>query len=170
LSKLSARFTRLVELPFQWFDSLSSIRQDRLVGLVLFLPSAVILGIAMWLTPDPAGMGTHQQLGLGGCAILTISGYPCPMCGMTTTFTHLAHLQFIKGFINQPFGVFLFSGTVVACVLGFLDVIHPKQRWRSVMGWVESHETALAISLLVGMVIGWGYKIAYHGGHLPWSI
>ncbi|MDG1480181.1 MAG: DUF2752 domain-containing protein [Myxococcota bacterium] len=113
-------------------------------------------------------MGTHRQLGLGGCAILTATGLPCPMCGMTTTFTHLAHFHLIDGTLNQPFGLFLFLGTVLAAGVGLLDVLMPAARWRTVLGWIERRETAVAVFLLVGMGLGWLYKVVMVKGFPFW--
>ncbi|RME21977.1 MAG: DUF2752 domain-containing protein [Deltaproteobacteria bacterium] len=134
--------------------------QDRLVGLGLALPAAAVLSVARILTPDPAGLGTHRQLGLGGCAMLTTTGIPCPMCGMTTTFSHLAHLEPIQAVLTQPFGVVLFAGTVGAFAVGMADLVLPRGRWRRVLAWVDRHELAVAGSLLLGLVLGWAYKIA----------
>lgn len=159
---------KLAEAPGNWFSSLSGAVQDRLVGLTLLAPTGTVLGIAMYLTPDPAGMGTHRQLGLGGCALLTMTGLPCPMCGMTTTFTHLAHLHVIEGIVNQPFGLFLFLATVLGAVVGLLDLISPSARWRRVLGWIDRRETALAIFLLGGMGLGWVYKVIMVKGFPFW--
>ena len=84
-----------------------------LMSLVLFLGTAAVLGLALWLDADPSGHSTHTQLGLNQCTLLSYTGYPCPMCGMTTTFTHMAHLQPLEAFVTQPFGVFLFLLTVI---------------------------------------------------------
>ena len=90
--------------------------KDRLISLALGIPAWVVLGIAVYLEPETKGFGTHQQLGLGSCTVLTLTGYPCPMCGMTTTFTHMAHLSPWMAFKTQPFGVVLFLGTLAtAC-------------------------------------------------------
>lgn len=35
--------------------------------------------------------GTHRQLGLPPCTLKTITGIPCPSCGMTTTISLLMH-------------------------------------------------------------------------------
>lgn len=165
---MSGRLQALLQAPRSWFARLSSAAQDRLIGLALFLPSGTVLGTALYLTPDPAGMGTHRQLGLGSCAILTMTGLPCPMCGMTTTFTHLAHLHLIEGTLNQPFGLFLFLGTVIAAAVGVLDLLRPGARWRRVLRWIERRETALAVFLLSGMGLGWLYKIILVKGFPPW--
>ena len=165
---MSERLRALLAAPGSCFARLSRVAQDRLVGLALLLPTGTVLGIAISLTPDPSGMGTHRQLGLGSCAILSATGLPCPMCGMTTTFTHLAHLHLIEGILNQPFGLFLFLGTVAGAVVGLLDVIRPAGRWRRILQWIEQRETALAVFLLAGMGLGWLYKVILVKGFPFW--
>jgi len=145
--------------PWRWLESLTAATQDRLVGLALVVPSGVVLTIARLLTPDPGGMGTHRQLGLGGCAMLTTTGVPCPMCGMTTTFSHLAHLEPLQAALTQPFGLVLFACTVAGFSVGLADLIRPRGRWRRALSWVDRHEAAVAGSLLLGLVLGWAYKI-----------
>lgn len=54
---------------------------------------AGMLAIGAWLTPDPSGRGTHQQLGLPPCTFSLMVGRPCPSCGMTTSWTYLMHAQ-----------------------------------------------------------------------------
>jgi len=146
--------------PVRYLEALPAMVQNRLVGAGLFLPSAGVLGTAVWLTPDPSGMGTHTQLGLGGCAVLTFTGYPCPMCGMTTTFTHLAHLELIQGTINQPFGLILFLCTIGALLVGGLSLFAGSNAWRKALAVVERHEVTVAAGLILGMFGGWAYKIA----------
>ena len=168
-SNVFDRFYAVLTAPLRLFERVPRRWQDRLVGLVLAGPGVAVLGVAASLSPDPSGMGTHRQLGLGGCAVLTLTGFPCPMCGMTTTFTHLAHFQIIDGALNQPFGLLLFAATVVATAIGLSDLISPSGRWRTALRWVERHETGLAITLLVGMFAGWTYKTAMVLGYFSAS-
>lgn len=155
----------LVDRVLAWPDPV----MDRLIGAVLFLPSATVLGIALALNPDPAGFGTHRQLGLGGCALLTLTGVPCPMCGMTTTFSHLAHGHLVAGFLNQPFGLVLFTGTVAAALIGASDLFAARGAWRVALRWLERREAWVAGTLLIGLASGWLYKVALMRGILPWS-
>lgn len=146
--------------PLRWWRARSSATQDRMVGLALALPTGLVLGVARWLTPAVEGVGTHKQLGLGGCTVLSLTGYPCPMCGMTTTFTHMAHLSPLDAALTQPFGVVLFLATLAAFAIGAADLIAPRSRWRRALSWVDRYEGWLAGGLLVGMALGWIYKLA----------
>lgn len=58
------------------------------VGLI------AVFGIATWLNPydadgQPRTMATHRQLGIPECNFVTLTGKPCPSCGMTTSFALL---------------------------------------------------------------------------------
>src|SRR5262245_51411668 len=59
------------------------------VGLGLVL----VFAVAWWLNPyedgQPLRMATHQQLGLPPCTFKYMTGYPCPSCGLTTSFALL---------------------------------------------------------------------------------
>lgn len=132
----------------------------RVAGLAVALPSSLVLGIAAWLTPSPDGYGTHQQLGLAGCSMLTMTGWPCPMCGMTTTFTHLAHFHLIEGALTQPFGLVLFSATVLFALAGWADVFTGRNLVQRIMDRVMRRERTVAFLLLTGMLGGWAYKCA----------
>ena len=154
-----AAMERAIDRGIAWFDTLSSPAQDRLIGVIIGPPSVAILATAAWLTPSPQGFGTHQQLGLSPCTVLAFTGWPCPMCGMTTTFAHLAHGHLISGLLNQPFGLVLFTCTLIAAGVGVADLILPRGRWRPVWGWMIRHELLVAWLLLGGMVGGWIYKM-----------
>ena len=150
--------TRLDEVG-AWVASKPPAVMNRAIGLGLALPSWTVIGIARWLTPSPKGYGTHLQLGLGECTMLHLTGYPCPMCGMTTTFTLYAHLRLVDALLNQPFGVVMFGGTVAAAALGLADLLSGKGYWRTALRWVERREQKVATLLLGGMLFGWVYKI-----------
>ncbi|MAQ14256.1 MAG: hypothetical protein CMN30_05615 [Sandaracinus sp.] len=78
--------------------------------VLMAIPLAVII-TATTITPDPAGHGTHMQLGLPPCGFLVATGLPCPGCGLTTSFSHMVRLQFAGAAHANPFGVALFLVT-----------------------------------------------------------
>ncbi len=152
------RLTAFFDGLSAWAARLPPRGTNRGVGLMLALPSTVVLGIAAWLTPSPHGYGTHTQLGLGSCLMLTLTGWPCPMCGMTTTFSLLAHLRFLDALKNQPFGIVLFSLTVLAAGIGWVDLLTGHGLFRRALKAVARREQVLALGLLAGMILGWLYK------------
>lgn len=76
---------------------------------VLLFGSAFCIGASRWLTPSPSGVGTHEQLGLPPCGFLAVTGKPCPACGLTTAFAHLAHLELVASLRAHPVGLVLFA-------------------------------------------------------------
>lgn len=66
-----------------------------------------LLGVARRLEPDPRGYGTHTQLGLGPCAFATVTGRPCPSCGMTTAFAWFARGFPVQAWRSSPAGCLL---------------------------------------------------------------
>ena len=133
--------------------------RHRLVMLLVVLGAGAVLGLAAWLEPSPAGHGTHTQLGLGQCSFLSFTGYPCPMCGMTTTFTLLAHGRVITAAITQPFGLVLFAMTGVSFGISAAELLQPRQRWQKLGRILGPYEARLASLFLVFMGLGWIYKI-----------
>jgi hypothetical protein len=64
-----------------------------------------------------------MQLGLPPCGFLLFTGYPCPGCGLTTSFAHMARLQVIGAAHANPFGVLLFLvsfATIPVAAWGFV--------------------------------------------------
>jgi hypothetical protein len=149
------------QVVLRW-AALSASFQNRLVGLSLVAGSGPVLAIAAWLEPDPAGVGTHKQLGLGGCTVLTLVGWPCPMCGMTTCFTHMAHFEPFAAVQVQPFGVLLYLVTLAAFGLG-VSALAGSALWRQLIQVVLRHEIPVAAGTLIGMAAGWLYKCAVMG-------
>lgn len=48
---------------------------------LLLLGVLVMVGVGLYLTPDPAGHGTHQQLGLPPARFTTSRDAPAPRAG-----------------------------------------------------------------------------------------
>jgi hypothetical protein len=73
-------------------DRLAPWVRGVLAGIVVGL--LVVFGIAVKLNPyrddgSALVMATHQQLGLPPCTFWEVTGYPCPACGMSTSFALL---------------------------------------------------------------------------------
>jgi len=143
------------------------LMKPRIFGLVLLFPTVIILTIALILDPDPSGIGTHQQLGLHPCSFWLWFEIPCPVCGMTTTFTHMAHFQFEKGIWNQPFGAVLFLGMMMVLSVSVIDIVTGKGFSQRIFQWLLLRETFFIRAVIVGLLFGWVYKICLVGS-FPW--
>jgi len=136
---------------------------SRFLSVFLALGTGAVLITALWLEPSPLGHSTHTQLGLSTCSFLSATGYPCPMCGATTTFTLMAHLRPLQAVMTQPFAVLLFCMTVGVFGVSVAEVIQPRDRWIRFSDWIEPWEGRLAVAFLAFMGVAWLYKIYLMG-------
>lgn len=87
----------------------------------------VLLAIAAWLRPSPAGLGTHQQLGLPPCTMRVLLNMRCPSCGMTTSWSRLMHGNVLGALKANAGGALL---GLTALVMGpWLSVSALAGRW-----------------------------------------
>jgi hypothetical protein len=120
-----------------------------------------LLIVAASLNPDPAGMGTHRQLGLPPCGWLYSMGIPCPTCGMTTAFASAAHARPLDALRAQPAGL---AGAIFCAVL-FWGAAHVAL-FGSALGRLFDRLLAPRAIWIAGAVLllGWGYKILFVKG------
>lgn len=83
-------------------------RSTRIYQAIWALVFVGLVAVAFALRPDPNGHGTHTQLGLPPCPSVLMFRRPCPGCGMTTSYSHMARGQFVQAFRAHPFGPFSF--------------------------------------------------------------
>lgn len=113
--------------PIQWrklayFEPWHSRRaiSGQLVWFLFWLGTTAF---AIYLSADPKGHGTHQQLGLPPCPSAALMNRPCPGCGLTTSFTAIVHGQVVESFVAHPLGAILyvlFSVSAILCFYGFV--------------------------------------------------
>jgi hypothetical protein len=88
--------------------------RERTLWFATGLGAACVLLLARALHPNPAGLGTHTQLGLPPCGFLSLTGVPCPGCGLTTSFVHLMHGELVQAALANPLGVPLCLGLLAS--------------------------------------------------------
>ena len=90
--------------PFRWWA--------RAILLVLTVPWIAVFIVAIQLDPYEGGapkrMGTHMQLGLPDCNFKALTDFPCPSCGMTTSFSLIMHADVLNSLQAN------FAGTALA--------------------------------------------------------
>lgn len=124
--------------------------------LVLFSGPLAVLITAATLSPSPEGHGTHTQLGLPPCGFLVYTGYPCPGCGLTTSFSHMIRLDVIGAFGANPFGILLFLCTAAMVPLALLGIV---RRMPVIDTLDRLHAEKIAIGLSVVSIVVWVVEV-----------
>ena len=131
-----------------------------LVGMALVF--TVVLTLAFTLNPydadgNPRTMATHTQLGLPPCNFVTLTGKPCPACGMTTAFSLSVRGRWVEAWRANP------AGSVIAPVLGL--VLLPWLFVASTSGRTRPFRTVdepLVAAVLIGVALAlasWGFSL-----------
>ena len=108
--------------------------------LLLILPFSGVI-VARFLTPDPRGLGTHQQLGLPPCSMRVLFNLPCPGCGMTTSWSLFSRGNFNDSIQTNTGGFLLACLATVSLAIGLHAIVRRKPASRN-------SNRALTISLL----------------------
>ena len=139
----------------QQAPSRSTLWLIRLAAIGLSLVPLSLLGVARTLTPNVAGLGTHQQLGLPPCSMRVMFGMRCPGCGMTTSWAYFTRGQWISSATTNLGGFLLAILAVVAAPILL------RAAWTSVPP-SQSTQNTLVFSLVgvaVVAVADWGYRL-----------
>ena len=142
--------------PIVYRVAASRVLRARLIAGAVFVGCVLLLVTAGRITPDRSGRGTHRQLGLPPCALLMVTGYPCPTCGMTTAFSNSVRGRLGAAFRANPAGLVLALSTMV-CAAVSLGVVLTGRVW--VINWYRLPPTRLIIAVLVLILGGWTYKL-----------
>lgn len=124
-------------------------RRGRLLLAIwcLFLISG--FGLAVFLTPSPRGLGTHEQLGLAPCSFKSLTRLPCPSCGMTTSFSHFVRGQWLRS-LRASTTAFVLALVCAAMIPWCLASFHTKHLFK-----VDRPDIALLLILaLLYLVAG----------------
>lgn len=135
----------------------ASSRAERLLLLCGLTGLLAILALARFLHADPRGYGTHEQLGFPPCVTQRFLHLPCPFCGMTTSFSLMAHGRVYDAFLTQPAGALAFVAVLAACF--FLGVLLLSGRPIPV-DRLNAAAPRWGRYLLVSLFLAWVYKIA----------
>lgn len=135
---------------------------SRVAAGFLFTVCMAVIGVSLWLKPDPSGFGTHRQLGLmvsqhelPPCTSKTVFGLPCPTCGMTTAFAYTFRGQFWSAAKAQPAGLMLALCLLAGAVLSAMTAVTGRSPTlpRSFTG------ARPVIFLAIVLVAGWVVKL-----------
>jgi|688.fasta_scaffold00784_26 hypothetical protein len=128
----------------------------RILLVLIPLGLGSLLIVASQLSPDRRGFGTHQQLGFPECSFILLWDIPCPMCGMTTSWSHLMHGQIMQSFEANQGGALLGLTSMLAI---------PVCLWRAWLGtatrknWLSS-ATLLWLCIVISVIaMQWFWRL-----------
>jgi hypothetical protein len=81
------------------------------------------IALSLFLTPNPKGYGTHQQLGLPACTFHALTQKLCPTCGLTTSITYLTKGDVASAQKAHAGGLLLFVYTGVVSLILFFSFL-----------------------------------------------
>jgi hypothetical protein len=131
---------------------------------LLLLLSGGALVLSFVLRPSPTGWGTHQWLGLPPCLFHLFTGLPCPFCGMTTAFAHMARGEIAQAFSCHVLGPAFFVGAWVVAAWSLWCLVRgacPVPRW----AWSARIQTVGLVILGAGWAVNIVGAIWRAGGH-----
>jgi hypothetical protein len=115
---------------------------------------AVVFTIAALLDPyrgdgSARQMETHTQMGLPPCSFKTMSGLPCPSCGMTTSFALLFRWppDVWNSLRANAVGTLLASFCIGAALWGLASVVRNRPVW------IVSIERALIRTISIFLIL-----------------
>ena len=123
----------------------------------LAVVAATVLVLSRVLHPDPHGFGTHQQLLLPPCLFHRLTGVPCPFCGMTTGFAHMARGEWLAAARSNLLAPVGFAVTVLLLGLGLYGTVADRD-WQP--AWLRTARGQRGVLLVC--VAFWGANLALH--------
>jgi hypothetical protein len=149
--------------PLRWTAASPLPLEQPAVRFIVLVAGAGLLGLlfaSRWLTPDPRGLGTHEQLGLPPCGFYLWWGVPCPSCGMTTSWAWLVQFEFAEAFTQHAGGALL--GIFSFALGGWMVLSAIRGGWLG--GWPSSVVWAVTMaSLTFAILISWIGKLWAEG-------
>ncbi len=128
----------------------------RLVAGLVLVGCVAVLAVAAWLEPDPAGYGTHRQLGISACGMMATTGIPCPTCGMTTAFSLAIRGRWIEAVQAQAAGTLLVVAVGLAGAVS-CSVLLTGKVW--LVNWFRVSAVKLVLVALAILLAAWIVKI-----------
>jgi len=124
--------------------------ERRLGGPLRFATAAIslalvfLLVIAAVLKPDFRGHGTHEQLGLPPCSVVTLFQVRCPSCGMTTSWANLVRGRAVTAWKANAGGALLAILALLAAP--WLLVSAMIGRW---VVWTPRSDVAVVVGVAI---------------------
>ncbi len=116
----------------------------------------VLIGVGVWAASLVFWMDADHHVWMwnirldGTCAMITMTGYPCPNCGMTRSWISAARLHPLSALHYNPAGFLLFIGFSTTGIIGLVRLLTGKAS-----KWTPTVRTILwAVGLWMAVYLG----------------
>jgi hypothetical protein len=140
----------------------------RVFAAMIAAAMAAILVVAWRLEPHPSGYGTATELTWPACSVVTNTGWPCPMCGMTTSVSATVHGQWGLAWRAQPFGLVFTAGVLAAVLLATVVAIRPMMGLRYLAAMRLNRWWVLVGAVM--LLTGWGLNVLMGMARGTWPV
>ena len=120
----------------------------------------VVLVLAAYLAPDPAGVGTTPRLGLPPCEFLQRTEIPCAGCGLTTSFNHFVRFEFLDAIWVQPLGFALSAAAALTVWVAGYVAATGRPVHALIARSFAGRGAAVVVGIVAFAIAAWGWKIA----------
>ena len=93
------------------------------------------------------------------CMLYSRWGIDCPGCGLTRTFIHMAHGQWVSAWQTNPVGILVFVFACLHIPMGAAQVIF-RMRNSFVESWGKWNDWCIA-GLLIALLLQWAMRLVF---------
>ncbi len=92
----------------------------------------------------------------GICIFRTITGIPCPSCGMTHSFVNIGHLKITDGFKYNIMGPFMYFFMLVGIIVLTFEIYFDRLIIYPIF---KRYEKIILVGVFIFAVLSWGYNL-----------
>ncbi|PIE70159.1 MAG: hypothetical protein CSA22_09295 [Deltaproteobacteria bacterium] len=89
-----------------------------------------VFAVSVLLPVEMFQHGTWIETERTVCIFKSLTGIPCPFCGMTRAFVFAGRLRIADAFFHNPAGLLLYGYMVIYIVAGWGEVLFRKDHFR----------------------------------------
>lgn len=126
----------------------AAVTTPRIEGVVIISVIGAIVLLSLLLDSTP----NYFPL----CIFHTVTGLPCPSCGMTRAFISLGHWDIRSALFFNPASILIYPAAWAGLIMALLQVVFKRKYIETI--WNKSKRVLFPIILFI-MALTWIYKL-----------
>lgn len=92
------------------------------------------------------------------CGFKTLTGYPCPFCGLTRAFSSLGHGHVRDAFVESPMGILLYALVVVVFAVSAYALLTRQRISPAWPAWLTGRRIVWSAAIV--LLANWIYRLS----------